>query len=126
MHPILAAAIPDRPTFLQSVSFQLNGLIVVFVALSLIWLMLEVTGFYFKRAAKKAASAAVPAPVAAVVPAAVAPTVDELPPELVAAVAAAVHIVCGAQARIQAIVPVAAQDWAQEGRRQIFASHQIR
>lgn len=124
MHPILAAALPEQPGFLQSVSYQLNGLIVVFLALSLIWLMLEGLGFYFKRAAKMGTPVAAPAAGAAVAPAA---AVENLPPELVAAVAAAVQIVCGAQTRIHAIMPVApAQDWAQEGRRHIFASHQIR
>ncbi len=67
------------------------------------------------------ASAPAPAPA----PAVAAPEA-ELPVELVAVIAAAVKLSVQGAYRISAIIPVASQDWAQDGRRQIFASHQIR
>lgn len=120
--PLFAAALPEHPRLLESIGFQLNGLIVVFLALSLIWSLLEIMGFYFKRVAA-AATKAPPAPAAAPVPA---PS-DELAPELVAAITAAVYVTLGANVRIKAVVPVEhSPTWAHEGRRQIFASHQVR
>lgn len=46
----------------------------------------------------------------------------------VAAIAAAVHCVLGASARVVAVVPpdANAQAWSREGRREVFQSHQIR
>lgn len=116
------AAMPARMELGESLVYQLNGLIVVFAALSAIWLLLEVTGAYFKRQA-----AATVAPAAA--PAAPPPAAPDevLAPELVAAITAAVHTAVGAGCRIEAIVPAGATgEWAHEGRRQIFASHQLR
>jgi Na+-transporting methylmalonyl-CoA/oxaloacetate decarboxylase gamma subunit len=102
----------------------LNGLAVVFIALGLIWLSLEVLGYYFKRTAIAPAPeipVVVAAPVAAPVPD------NTLSPELIAVIAATVRVSLEGPYRIQAIVPVpAGQDWAHEGRRQIFASHQVR
>lgn len=120
----LAAALPDRPPLWETLGYQLNGLIVVFVALGLIWGLLEVLGLFFRRAAPKPAPAAAVAP-----PAATGPSVPsaEMAPELVAVITAAVHLTFGGRARIQAIVPVEhEQGWAREGRRQIFSSHQVR
>lgn len=122
--PCLLGVLPDHPSLSESIPFQLTGLAVVFIALGLIWLALEAMGLYFKRRtpAPSAAPAAVapPAPAAPAVPAG-------LPPELVAVIAATVQVSLEGPYRIQAIVPVnPGQDWAHEGRRQIFASHQIR
>lgn len=121
----LAAALPDRPQLWESLGYQLNGLIVVFVALGMIWGLLEVLGLFFRRAEPKPApAAAVAAPPAAAVPSA---PVADMAPELVAVITAAVHLTFGGRARIQAIVPVEPeQGWAREGRRQIFSSHQVR
>jgi len=121
-HPVpalLAAALPDHPHWLDSIVFQFNGLIVVFAALSLIWGMLEVMGFYFRRVHH------VPEPE----PAAVAGPGEYagVSPEQVAAISAAVMTLVGTPHRIQAIVPADPElNWAQEGRRQIFASHRTR
>jgi hypothetical protein len=66
-------------------------------------------------------------PAAAALPADSAPALaPDLSPELVAVIAAAVQLTLRDAYRIHAIVPVAGHDWAHEGRRQIFASHQIR
>ena len=119
---LLAAALPDHPGLLASIVFQINGLIVVFIALGLIWGMLEIMGFVFRRINRSPA----PRPVPPAAPAAA--RTDEITPELVAAIAAAVQLVLGgAPHRIEAIIPHdPALDWAQEGRRQIFASHRHR
>ncbi len=120
--PLLAAALPSQPSLGESIVFQLTGLVVVFIALGSIWAMLELTGQFFRR------QAAAPKPVAnAPVPATPAPGAAGIPPETVAVIAAAVHAAVGAHHRIEVIVPVGpSSDWAREGRRQIFASHQVR
>ena len=124
--PCLLGVLPDHPSLSESIPFQLTGLAVVFIALGLIWLALKVMGLFFKSQAP--APAAIPAPAAHAAPAPVAPAVPAgLPPELVAVIAATVQVSLEGPYRIQAIVPVnPGQDWAHEGRRQIFASHQIR
>lgn len=120
--PRLLAAISEHPGLSESIPFQLTGLVVVFTALGLIWLVLTVVGQFFKRTAP---APALPVPaVAAPVPLS-AP--DSLSPELIAVIAATVRVSLDGPYRIQAIIPVpAGQDWASEGRRQIFASHQVR
>lgn len=67
-----------------------------------------------------------PVAVAAVAPAGV--TSDGPPPEIRVAIVAAVHAMLGRSARIVAVTDGAetSQVWSLEGRRQIFASHQIR
>jgi hypothetical protein len=122
--PTLAAALPPHPGLGESLVFQLNGLVVVFLALASIWAVLEATGVYFRRAAARARKepppAPAPSPVVSGVPAG-------LPPETIAAITAAVSVVIDRRHRISAIVPLAPElDWAHEGRRQIFASHQVR
>ncbi len=121
----LVASLPDFPTLSESIIYQINGLIVVFTALTLIWGLLEVMALWFKwrtRLAKEALAAApsspVPAPVAT----------DQLAPEMVAAMAAAVHHVLGAGNRITSIVRVEAPDgeWTREGRRQIHSARKVR
>ena len=135
MHPLNAVAaprllgvLPEHPSLGESLPYQLTGLAVVFIALGLIWVALEAMGLYFKRRAPAPTPVAAPAPVpapAAAAPAPAAPT--GIPPELLAVIAATVQVSLEGPYRIQAIVPVnPGQDWAHEGRRQIFASHQIR
>lgn len=119
------AALPDYPSVGESVLFQLNGLIVVFLALGSIWGMLELMGVIFRRskpAVTPPASATTAAPTPASAPA------GAVPPEIIAVISAAVHVATAGQAhRIAAIVPANAElDWAREGRRTIFASHKTR
>lgn len=133
----MAAALAEKPSVLETLGFQLNGMIVVFLALASIWLFLEIVGRFFKRSAAEKSAAAVAAPAAAVpvpVSAPAAPASGRAPavpaglaPELLAAITVAVHVTLGDRARVQAIVPVPlTQAWAHDGRRQIFASHQPR
>jgi len=120
--PLLAATLPPQPGLGESIVYQLNGLVVVFVALASIWGVLELSGRFFRRQAL-APKPASPAPV----PAAPTPVATGIPPETVAVIAAAVHAAVGGPHRIEVIVPVGpSSDWAREGRRQIFASHQVR
>lgn len=126
----LAAALAEKPGVLETLGYQLNGLIVVFLALASIWLLLEIIGHFFKRMPHEepqvlpvAAPKAAPAPAKAPAAPAAAPG---LAPELIAAITVAVHHVLGERARVSAIVPVPSTSWASEGRRQIFSSHQPR
>ena len=150
MNSLLIAEIAEQKTISatlrigDSIVFQLDGMLVVFITLALIWASITLLGIYFKRAAiMAAASAAATAatqtrPAPSVPPATPVPGVpvesadasplasSDLSPELVAVIAAAVQLTLRDAYRIHAIVPVAGHDWAHEGRRQIFASHQIR
>ncbi len=119
----IAASLSEYPAFGESVIFQLNGLIVVFIALGMIWGLLEVMAIWFKRAARVAKPVAAPAVAA---PAPVAPT--GLDPQVVAAMAAAVHATLGGSSRITSIVRVDTPDheWVLEGRRQIHSARKVR
>ncbi len=129
--PPTLAALPDYPTIGDSLLFQLNGLIVVFIALGSIWGLLEIMGWFFRRTkpstpSPAAASSLPPATAGASTP----PPADHIPPELLAVISAAVHVAtAGRPHRIAAIVPAPLEselDWAREGRRTIFASHKTR
>jgi len=121
------AALPEHPGLGDSIAFQFNGMLVVFIALGLIWAAMALLGLFFKRrpaplpvpTPARPATAASPVPPAPTAPA-------PLPPEVVVAITAAVHATLRGSFRIHAIVPVTGQDWAQEGRRQLFSSHQVR
>jgi hypothetical protein len=117
---LIAAALPPHPGFRESIVFQLNGLVVVFLALASIWAVLELTGIYFRRTTSRPKAAPAPLPPPAPIPAG-------LSLKTVAAISAAVCVVIDSRHRIHAIVPLAPDlDWAHEGRRQIFASHHVR
>lgn len=126
--PIHLAALAERPSWTDALVFQLNGLVVVFVALGSIWLAMTVAGWFFRRAAAK--PMAVPAGPAAAAPAATAAPEaagDGLEPETLAEIAAAVHATLGPRYRVRAVATGDMHiEWAQEGRRQIFASHKVR
>jgi len=147
MHSLLLVSVASPAPFaallpLGEAQFQA----VVFCALGFTWVALAL--MYFKRQRAVDSEVVNPppmsrperieSPVHASPVSVVAPTVaskraiaaveveDELTPELVAVIAAAVQLTLRDAYRIHAIVPVAVHDWAHEGRRQIFASHQIR
>ncbi len=129
--PTSLAALPEFPSLGESVLFQLNGLIVVFIALGSIWGMLELMGLFFRRS-KPAPATTQPAPAPTsprAAPSASDSAANELPPELLAAISAAIHVALAGRAhRITAIVPAAidSEHWAREGRRSIFASRKTR
>jgi Na+-transporting methylmalonyl-CoA/oxaloacetate decarboxylase gamma subunit len=134
MSPLPASALPplgflpEYPTVLETLGYQVVGLAVVFTALGLIWLLLEAMGMWFRRAAVRAAQpAATPAipPPAAPEPSQPAP--PDKPPVAVI-IAAAVHTALGGR-RHRVVSITAAPDhqaWSVEGRRHIFSSHKVR
>lgn len=142
----LAAALPEDPSLLEQLGTQLNGMLVIFLALASLWIVVDLIGRIQKLLAGKSAPVApapvVPAPVvaptpapaaapAAVAVAAPAPTAAPAPmpgvaPETAAVIIAAVHATLGKSARVAQIVPIMTNTWARDGRRQIFSSHQPR
>ncbi|HWL15863.1 MAG TPA: OadG family transporter subunit [Opitutus sp.] len=122
-------ALAEYPNIGDSILFQLNGLIVVFIALGSIWGLLELMGAAFRLAARRRhASAHRPHPAAherPSAPAAPAAATDATDPRVLAVIAAAVHLTLRGQPhRITAVTPEQPTlDWAREGRRAIFASH---
>ena len=124
--PVLAS-LAEYPRFGDSVLFQINGLVVVFVALSSIWAVMELMGLFFRR--RRRADSPVPAlpksreaqPAAAETSPAGGPR-----PEIIAIIAASVEAVLGARHRIRAItLELDSHDWAREGRRDLLASHRL-
>lgn len=120
------ASLPDDPGIFETLAYQVNGLIVVFCALGSIWLLLELIGALFRRAERLRQSAAT------AVPSGEEPAGEDTPmeavglePAVLAAIVAAVAVATDATARIVSVTPVDA-DWAREGRRQIFSSHNVR
>lgn len=112
----------------DSLVYQLNGLIVVFIALSSIWAAVTTIGWWFERRRRnnlKTLPAPVPAPPQSAPVLANADTGGPSPAVL-AVLSAAIHVACGARARIVAIASPDTGDWAREGRRQIFSSHKVR
>ncbi|HTO02853.1 MAG TPA: hypothetical protein VL069_04085, partial [Opitutus sp.] len=76
----LLATLPAYPSIKESLAFQLNGLIVVAVALGAIWGLLELSGVFFRRQQRRPKPDFVPAAV-------VAEKADEVPPEILAVIA---------------------------------------
>lgn len=126
------AALPEHPELAETISFQLSGLVVVFLVLGSIWFLLEIIGKIFAFRTKQPAKTTTivcpgtPATAAAANAPASAPD-TAITTETVALIAAAVHLSVGPRHRILSIAPVAPNPhWALEGRRQIFASHRPR
>lgn len=116
---IFFSSLSEFPSLGESLRFQLTGLAVVFIALGSIWAVMEIAGAWFRRHPQKVAA---PAPAPAAPPADAA-----MDHATLAIIAAAVHVTVGGPHRIHAVTdadhPV---DWAREGRRHHFASHQVR
>ncbi|MDR0352126.1 MAG: OadG family protein [Opitutaceae bacterium] len=118
------ARLPDFPSLSQSIGFQLTGLIIVFIALGSIWMLLEIIGRVFKKAAA-AKHAGQPAR-ATVTP--MAPADAGTSAAVVAVITASVHQMLPEQPLrvVNISVPKHTADWALEGRRHIFSSHKVR
>jgi Na+-transporting methylmalonyl-CoA/oxaloacetate decarboxylase gamma subunit len=133
--PVFLAALPAHPDLGEVIAFQINGLVVVLIALGLIWGLMELLGAFFRRSAAKAAAATpravAPAPTATP-PAAASPAPPtaapgEIPHTDLVLIAAAIHATLGPRARVIALSPrPEAHVWATEGRRAIFATHKVR
>ena len=118
------AALAEYPTLSDSLKFQINGLIVVFIALGSIWGVMELMGLFFRHRRPDHSPASAPAPARA-------PADLPLPrgpaPEIVAVIAASVSAVLGQHHRIHAITAdTDSHDWAREGRRELLGSHRTR
>lgn len=129
--PSRLLALPEHPKLGESLVYQINGLVVVFIALGLIWVMMEIMGAIFRRVAvHPAARAAAVPPVAAPEPAAPAPapaTTEGVDPATYAAIVAAVHCTLGQGHRVVGVTAVIdPRDWSREGRRDHFFSHRVR
>lgn len=129
--PLLA--LPEHPTLSESLVYQVNGLVVVFIALGLIWAMMEIMGAIFRRVAGHQAARAVAVPTVAApeptapAPATAAAAVDGVDPATYAAIVAAVHCTLGQGHRIVGVTSVIdTRDWSREGRRDHFFSHRVR
>lgn len=122
--PLFAVSLPDSPTLLENLRYQTTGLMIVLTVLGGLWILLEISGYFFKQRTVSAPEF-VP-PVTTVAP----EESDALPPALVAVIAAAVHHAIKTPHRIVAIRPASSQNdshiWSAEGRRQVFASHRTR
>lgn len=111
----------DHVRFLDNLSYQTAGLVVVIFALTILFGAVAVVGRLLRPHEKK-----IPVPVPAVTTPA---TEAEIPPEVIAVIAAAVAVTLRKPHRILRIQPANnpwLQAWAGEGRRQIFQSHQLR
>lgn len=149
----MIALLPDFPTFGESLAFQINGLLVVLLALGAIWLLLELSGAIFRRIAVRPATQ----PDLATPPVSPPPVfAPEIPPLTCALIAATVHAASKGRLRVLSAAPVEPEvlhaliaaavhcafegrarvvsvqalhsdpSWAREGRRDIFSSHRIR
>lgn len=137
------------PEFMDALTYQITGMIVVFCCLVMLCVILSISGAVATRleakkkaeaaAAKAALAAAAPAPVAAApvlgpepTPAQVAAlaagiydaAASSITPEVIAAIAAAVKVSIGNEARILDIKPVDTT-YGQSGRTSIMNSHTI-
>lgn len=137
------------PEFTDALTYQVTGMLVVFCCLGLLCIILSISGAVAVRleekkkaaaeAAKAALAAAAPAPVAAqpvvgpeLAPAQVAAiaagiydaAASSITPEVVAAIAAAVKVTVGDEAKILDIQPVNTS-YGQSGRTSIMNSHNI-
>lgn len=117
-------ALPPHPKFGEVIAYQLNGLVVVFLALGMIWGMMETLGFAFRRLAARQAARIVVTPPA---PPPVATPATGADPAFYIVIAAAVYSALGDGHRIVEVTPVRdSHDWSREGRRDHFHSHRVR
>lgn len=140
LSPLIVGTLPEHPSFLETVTYQVNGLIIVFIVLGALWLLLEIIGRVFRRRAvclAKPDGAAQSAMHEIVLePAATTGATGPASHVLNAVIVAAVHVALGGRRhRVVGISPAGkghgtatqhSSAWAAEGRRDIFVSHKIR
>lgn len=127
--PVLALTLPEYPTLAESLQYQVTGLLVVLFALGSLAILVGLVGRIFaaleeRRTEVRPATAATPA--RTTVPA----TTEEISPAVLAAIAAAVAATLGdrrfAIRGVQVADPRQNAAWSAEGRRTIYASHNVR
>lgn len=140
MSPLLLGTLPEWPSFIETIVYQFNGLMIVFLVLGSLWLLLELSGAVFRRrderldaraAAKPAGQPAEKTPRAATPGPGDSGAGEQLPPAIVAAIVAATHVaMTGRKYRLVSVTPATnaqqGNPWAIEGRREIFTSHKLR
>lgn len=121
--------LPDRPELQQLLLYQIVGLAVVLVALTLLWTVISAVGVFF-RAAEKKGNFSPEKPLRRIPE-----EVHTVTPEVLVVLSAAVYTVMGDRWAITSaheMLPEFGQDdikrmaWSVEGRRQIFSSHHLR
>lgn len=124
----LLAKLEMYPDFSDSITFIIVGFTLVLIVLALIYLVCEIIGATFKLSVKPAAApaAAVAVDTPGTPPKAPEKSPEDNDPRLVAVIAAAVHTVIRQPHRVVAIRALRHDEWAREGRRQIFDSHKLR
>jgi len=103
---------------------HLAGFLFVLFVLSLLWLIVEAVGAYFRKCVKPKAAPAPIAP-AAIVPGMTASNSDELPEEDLVIIASTVAMLLGNKAHRLVSIRSSSMDWGREGRRQLLQSHRI-
>lgn len=128
---ILALNLPEYPTLADSLQYQLTGFLVVAFTLGSLAFLVSLIGRFFAAVDARRVPASAPAPTPPVTQAA-APTASEgeIPSAVLAAIAGAVAAAMGdsrfAIRGVKVADPKQNLAWSAEGRRTIYASHQIR
>ena len=128
---ILALNLPDYPTLAESLQYQLTGFLVVVFTLGSLAFLVGLIGRIFATidARRVPTSAAAPTPRPTQAPAQPA-SGEEIPSAVLAAIAGAVTAALGdspfAIRGVQVADPRQNLAWSAEGRRSIYASHQVR
>lgn len=131
-HPLLLAAAPtaglsESSGILETLEFQVVGLVIVLGALATLYLLCAALGWFFRHANRPAATtqaAAQPAGDGVAAPTEVATEPGDAPAPVVV-IAAAVAAVVAHPHRLLRVSP-APLGWSLEGRRQLLTSHQLR
>ena len=100
---------------------HLAGFVFVLFVLSLLWLVVELIGSYFKKAEQKKAAQTVAQVSSA--PATVGS--DELPEEDLVIIAATAALLLGHKPHRLVSIRTSSMDWGREGRRQLLQSHGV-
>ena len=128
---ILALNLPDYPALAESLQYQLTGFLVVIFTLGSLAFLVGLIGRIFATldARRVPASAAAPTLRAAQAPAP-ASSEEEIPSAILAAIAGAVTAALGdsrfAIRGVKVADPRQNLAWSAEGRRTIYASHNVR
>lgn len=121
---LLAISLPEQPTLVDNLQYQLTGLLVVLFTLGALSLLVALLGRVIS--AVEARRTPPPAPLVPSAPAAA----EAMPGPVFAAIAAAVSTALGDHRfvirGVQAVDPRENLAWGAEGRRSIYASHQVR
>lgn len=130
---ILALDLPEYPTLADNLQYQLTGFLVVLFTLGSLAFLVGLIGRFFIALEARRTASATPPPARAAVPAiasAPATTDEEIPTAVLAAIAGAVAAALGdsrfAIRGVKVADPKQNLAWSAEGRRTIYASHQIR